>query len=74
MLLISRIIRLFLWPIEEFSRVWDKKKIGDRLGRLLIDVFVLIHLAAALQTEYQSSRSNDNTQGQRLRTVVASPR
>ena len=44
--LIARIVTLLLSPFDMFSRAWEKKDLGVRLARVLVDIFLLVHLVA----------------------------
>ena len=44
MRLIARLVTLILLPLDTFGRTWERKKLGERLIRVIVDIILLVHL------------------------------
>ena len=46
--LVRRSIQLLFTPLKKFIQEWEKDNFGHRLLKVLIDVFVVLHLIGML--------------------------
>lgn len=41
---IARLVTLILLPLDTFGRTWERKQLGERLTRIIVDIILIVHL------------------------------